>query len=333
MKWIALKLVFCVLILLLSACSGTALAADNGKLDVVTSVAPLANIIYNIGGDPIQLTGLIPEGSDSHTFEPVPSDARTLSLADIIFLNGLKLEEPTLKLAQSSLKKGAEIVLLGDQTISPSQYIYDFSFPKSGGSPNPHLWMDPIYALQYAEIVKDTLSQRDPTNAAYYQQNYDAYQQRIQALDAAIQAAIDTIPASNRKLLTYHDSFAYFAPRYGMTVIGAIQPSNFSEPSAKEVAELIQQIKNEKVPAIFGSEVFPSPVLKQIAKEAGAVYVDTLRDDTLPGKPSDSNHTYIGLMAFDVATITKALGGDPAPLEKIDQTNLPGLTQPAAATP
>ncbi len=327
MKWIALKLVSCILILLLTACGGTALAASSGKLYVVTSVAPLKNIIFNIGGDRIQLTGLIPEGSDSHTFEPVPSDARTLSQADIIFLNGLMLEEPTLRLAQASLKKGAEIVLLGDQTITPSQYVYDFSFPKSGGSPNPHLWMNPIYALNYAEIVKNTLSQRDPANAAFYQHNYDAFQQRIQALDKAIQEAIHTIPPGNRKLLTYHDSFAYFAPRYGMTVIGAIQPSNFSEPSAKEVADLIQQIKKEHVPAIVGSEVFPSPVLKQIGQESGAVYVDTLRDDTLPGNPGDPNHTYVGLMVFDVATMTRALGGNPAPVEQVDPANLPGLSQ------
>lgn len=316
-----------LLALLLTACSSNAAAATPGKLHVVTSVAPLANIIYNIAGDRISLTGLIPEGSDSHTFEPVPSDARILSQADIIFLNGLDLEQPTLKLAQASQKKGAQIILLGEETLSPGAYIYDFSFPKSGGSPNPHLWMDPIYALRYAEIVKNALSQRDPANAAFYQANYTAYQQRITALDAAIQAAIHSIPPGNRKLLTYHDSFAYFAPRYGMTVIGAIQPSNFSEPSAREVAQLIEQIKQEKVPAIFGSEVFPSPVLNQIAKEAGAVYVDTLRDDTLPGSPGDPNHTYIGLMVFDVATMTKALGGDPAPVEKIDPSNLPGLGQ------
>ncbi len=325
MKWFARISVICTLALVLGACSSTAAANTPGKLNVVTSVAPIANIIYNIGGDRINLTGLIPEGSDSHTFEPAPSDARTLSQADVVFLNGLSLEQPTLKLAQASLKKGAQIVLLGDETISPNQYIYDFSFPESGGSPNPHLWMNPIYALGYAEIVKNTLSQREPVNASYYEQNYAAYQQRITALDQAIQAAINTIPPGNRKLLTYHDSFAYFAPRYGMTVIGAIQPSNFAEPSAREVTALIQQIKKEKVPAIFGSEVFPSPVLNQIAKEAGAVYVDTLRDDTLPGSPGERDHTYIGLMISDVATMAKALGGNPAPVESVDPSNLPGL--------
>jgi len=136
---------------------------------------------------------------------------------------------------------------------------------------------------------------------------------------------INSIPVANRKLLTYHDSFAYFAPRYGMTVIGAIQPSDFAEPSAQDIANLITQLKAEKVPAIFGSEVFPSPVLDQIAKEAGVQYVDTLRDDDLPGKPGDANHSYLGLMVEDVKIMATALGGNPALIANFDTSNLPGL--------
>ena len=316
-----------ILSLLLTACSAAAGTGAPGsqKLSVVSTVAPITNIIYNIGGSRINLTGIIPEGSDSHTFEPAPSDARVLAQADIIFVNGLKLEQPTVKLAEANAKPGSQIVQLGEGTLTPDQYMYDFSFPKENGSPNPHLWMNPLYALNYAKIVRDTLVGRDPVNADFYRQNFDAFQVRIQALDAAIQASINTIPADSRKLLTYHDSFAYFAPRYGMTVIGAIQPADFSEPSAREVADLILQIRKEKVPAIFGSEVFPSPVLNQIAKEAGAVYVDTLRDDSLPGSEGDANHTYLGMMAADAAAMAKALGGDPAAVEKVDPANLPGL--------
>lgn len=317
-------IVFLLLAVLLPACAPQSADASSGKLIVVTSVSPLANIIHNIGGDRIQLTGLIPEGTDSHTFEPRPSDARVLSQADLIFLNGLKLEQPTLKMAQSTKKSEAEIILLGDETITPDQYIYDFSFPEQNGNPNPHLWMNPMYALNYAKIVRDTFNNRDPANAAYYNQNFTTFQARIQILDHAIQAAIDTIPPANRKLLTYHDSFAYFAPRYGLTVIGAIQPSDFSEPSARDVANLITQIRKEKVPAIFGSEVFPSPILAQIGKETGAQYVDKLRDDELPGSSGDRNHTYLGLMVDDVTTITKALGGDPSVLSAVDTSTVLG---------
>jgi len=310
---------------LLSACNGTTTPAVSNKLNVVTTVSPITNIVYNIGGDRINLTGIVPEGTNSHTFEPAPSDAQKLAQADLIFANGLKLEEPTLKLAEANKKADAEIILLGEQTITPDQYVYDFSFPKEAGSPNPHLWPNPMYALRYAEIARDALARRDPANADYYRKNHDAFKARIEALDKAIMETINSIPAANRKLLTYHDSFAYFAPRYGMTVIGAIQPSDFAEPSAQDIANLITQLKAEKVPAIFGSEVFPSPVLDQIAKEAGVQYVDTLRDDDLPGKPGDANHSYLGLMVEDVKIMATALGGNPALIANFDTSNLPGL--------
>ncbi len=310
--------------LALSACA-QARPAPSVKLNVVSTVSPITNVIYNIGGDKITLSGIVPEGVNSHTFEPTPSDAKTLAQADLIFVNGLKLEEPTIKLAQANKKQGAEIIELGAQTISESEYVYDFSFPKEAGSPNPHLWMNPYYALRYGEIARDALARRDPANADYYRGNYEAFKKKIDALDAKIKETIATIPAANRKLLTYHDSFAYFAPRYGLTVIGAIQPADFSEPSAAEVADLIKQLRDEKVPAVFGSEVFPSPVLDQIAKEAGVSFVDTLRDDDLPGAPGDAAHSYLGLLVVDVQTMAKALGGDPSPLNGFDTANVPGV--------
>jgi ABC-type Zn uptake system ZnuABC Zn-binding protein ZnuA len=310
----------------MAACSSPAGGDTPGqaKLNVVATVSPITNIVYNIGGDRITLAGIVPEGVNSHTFEPAPSDAVKLAKADVVFLNGLHLEDPTRKLAAANLKQGAEIVLLGEQTISPDQYAYDFSFPKELGNPNPHLWMNPLFALRYGEIVRDTLVRRDPANASSYQQNYDAFKTRIDKLDKALKATLDSIPERNRKLLTYHDSFAYFAPRYGMTVIGAIQPSDFSEPSAREVATLITQIKQEHVPAIFGSEVFPSPVLEQIARETGALFVDNLRDDDLPGDPGEAKHSYIGLLAEDGRIMAAALGGDPALIAGFDTSNIPG---------
>jgi ABC-type Zn uptake system ZnuABC Zn-binding protein ZnuA len=131
-------------------------------------------------------------------------------------------------------------------------------------------------------------------------------------------AAVATVPPENRKLLTYHDSWAYFAPRYGLTVIGAVQPSDFSEPSPREVARLITQIRKERVPAVFGSEVFPSGVLAQIASEAGAVYVDQLRDDAPPGASGDREHTYVGMMLRNMELMIPALGGDTDALAGIE---------------
>src|SRR6266550_6619554 len=165
---------------LLSACGGAVASptAATTKLKVVTTVSPITNIIYNVGGNRIDLTGIIPEGSDSHTFEPAPSTAALFATADVVFVNGLHLEEPTRKLAAASLKPGAEIVSLGEQALTPDQYLYDFSFPKSAGNPNPHLWMNPMNALRYAEIARDTLVRRDPANAEYYNKNFDAFKLR-----------------------------------------------------------------------------------------------------------------------------------------------------------
>lgn len=300
-------------------------ASDTGSLlRIVTTVSPITNIAYNIAGDKAQITGIVPEGVNSHTFEPAPSDAKLLAQADLIFANGLKLEEPTLKLAEANLKQGAEIVLLGEQTITPDQYMYDFSFPKEAGSPNPHLWPNPAFALRYAEVMRDALLKRDPANANYYGGNYDAFAERIAALEEAIKATVAGIPAENRKLLTYHDSWAYFAPVYGMTVIGAIQPADFAEPSARDVAGIIEQIRAEQVPAVFGSEVFPSPVLEQIARETGAQYIDDLRDDDLPGAPGEAQHSYLGLMAANLRVMAEALGGDPSIMDQFDVANVPG---------
>lgn len=310
--------------LLVVGCSSAPPEVENGKLNVVATVSPITNIVYNIGGDRINLSGLVPEGVNSHTFEPAPSIVRKLARADLIFVNGLDLEAPTLRLAEANKKPDTEVILLGEQTIKPEEYLYDFSFPKEAGSPNPHLWPNPLYALRYAEIIRDALVRRDALNADYYNDNFESFKARLEALDIDIMSTLASIPESNRKLLTYHDSWAYFAPRYGMTIIGAIQPADFAEPSAREMANLIRQLQNENVPAIFGSEVFPSPVLAQIAREAGVQFVDTLRDDDLPGAPGDANHSYIGLLVEDVRIMAASLGGDPRLIANFDTSNIPG---------
>jgi ABC-type Zn uptake system ZnuABC Zn-binding protein ZnuA len=290
----------------------------NGKLSVATTVAPISSIVRNVGGDRINLRGIVPDGTNSHTFEPAPSDAAILAAADLVIVNGLGLELPTIALAEANLKEGAEIVSLGEQTISEEEWVFDFSFPEANGQPNPHLWTNVAHAMTYAELVAATLSERDPANADYYAANLERYLALLTALDAGIMAAVATIPPENRKLLTYHDSWAYFAPRYGLTVIGAVQPSDFTEPSPREVAGLVTQIREEQVPAVFGSEVFPSGVLEQIAQEAGAVYVDQLRDDAPPGAPGDPEHTYVGMMLRNMELMIPALGGETSALAGIE---------------
>jgi ABC-type Zn uptake system ZnuABC Zn-binding protein ZnuA len=315
---------------LLGACSSDGattrsepgVAAPGQKVKVVTTVAPITSIAANIAGDLALIEGVVPEGTNSHTFEPAPRVAEVLSEADLVFINGLSLEEPTRKLAEANLKQGARIVELGTEVLPESERIYDFSFPKEEGKPNPHLWTDPTYVKKYAELISRELSQKDPANTAAYQRNYESFAALIDEFDQAMRASFTTLPRERRKLLTYHDAYAYFAKTYGWDVIGAIQVESFEDPSPKEVAALIDQVKATKVPAIFGSEVFPSPVLAQIGKEAGVKYVDVLRDDDLPGKPGDPAHSWVGLMHFDYVTMVEALGGNAAALKAFTPRNV-----------
>jgi len=320
----ASTLVFLAAAVLTTACGGSAGGRGDGggRLRVVTTVAPLTNIVSNVAGDRAEITGLVPEGTNSHTFEPPPSAARALARADVVFVNGLQLEDPTVELARENLGRDGEIVSLGDATITPAEYIFDFSFPREEGKPNPHLWTNPPMARRYAEIVKDTLARRDPADAAVYAANFERFAAKVDELDAAMREATATLAPERRKLLTYHDAYAYFAAHYGWTVLGAIQPSSFDEPTPREVADLIVQVRRERVPAIFGSEVFPSPVLEQIGREAGVRYVDVLRDDDLPGEPGDGEHSWLGLMRFDYVTMVEALAGDASALRAIEVDNV-----------
>lgn len=304
----------------LSRCNSVSAVEPGTKVTIATTVAPITSIVANVAGGLANITGIVPEGTNSHTFEPSPSVAAVLSKADVVFVNGLVLEEPTKDLATANMRKGAVLCELGTGVLPQADYIYDFSFPKDGGKPNPHLWTDPMLASKYAMLVRDVLVKADPANADHYRANAAAYLAKIDLLDKALRTASTTVP--KRTLLTYHDAYAYFARDYGWTVLGAIQPSSFDEPTPSEVAKLIEQVKASGVPAIFGSEVFASPVLEQIGKETGAKYVDVLRDDDLPGEPGDAEHSFLGLMQFDYVTLVTALGGDAGAIASLDLTDV-----------
>lgn len=292
---------------------------DGRAVRIVATVAPLTSLVAQVvGGSGASVVGLVPEGTNSHTFEPPPSAAAVLESADVVFMNGLVLEEPTKDLAEANVGGATTLCELGTAILPESEWLYDFSFPKDGGKPNPHLWTNPPMAKRYAEVVRDVVSEIDPTNADVYAENYDSLAATIDALDEAMVTATATVPTDGRLLLTYHDAYAYFAKHYGWQVVGAIQPSSFEEPTPREMGDLIQQVRDRRVKAVFGSEVFPSAVLEQIGKETGARYIDVLRDDDLPGLPGESEHSWQGLMRFNFITMIEALGGDASALKALD---------------
>ena len=312
--------------ILLAACGASSTPAAVKRADgstalrVVTTVAPITSIVSQVGGDRITLNGVVPEGTNSHTYEPPPQVSKVLARADLVFINGLKLEDPTADLAGQNAKQGSQIVALGTKSLPESAYIYDFSFPKKDGKPNPHLWTDPLFAIRYADEAAAALTAKDPAGKAIYEANRKAFDAKATALSDALKADTATI-AGPKELLTYHDAYAYFGRDYGYKILGAVQPSNFEDPTPKEIARLIDQVRSEHVPVIFGSEVFPSKVLKQIGQETGARYEATLRDDDLPGKPGDKEHSWLGLMRYDYRTMVKGLGGTTTHLDALDTSD------------
>ena len=218
----------------IAGCGGSdSSASDDGKLQVATTVAPITSIVANIGGDRVTITGIVPEGTNSHTFEPKPSVAELLSTVDVVYVNGLKLEEPTEGPRRGQHEDGAELVELGTMSIPEERVRLRLLVPQVGGQAQPAPLDRPEYALSYAKIVQDDLSKRDPGNAEYYAANYDKFAAMIGEFDTAMRASFATIPAGNRKLLTYHDAYAYFGRDYGWEIIGAIQVCELRGPHAE----------------------------------------------------------------------------------------------------
>lgn len=174
--------------------------------------------------------------------------------------------------------------------------------------------------MKFANLTRDKLIEMDPANTDYYKGNTDRYITKLKQLDEGIMQAVQAVqsgPEQNRKLLTHHDSWAYFAPRYGMVVIGAVQPSDFGQPTPREVASLIDQIEAENVPAIFASEVFPTEVVDQIANEVNVQIVGTLSDDDLPGDAGDPQNSYVGMMLENMKNMLVPLGGNISALSSV----------------
>jgi ABC-type Zn uptake system ZnuABC Zn-binding protein ZnuA len=311
-----------VLATVFAGCSGGGGSGGDGRLRVAVSDPPLADLTRRVAGESLEVVGLVPLGSDGHTYEPRPEDARKLAGADLYIENGMGLNNVVSGFARDTLPSGTPIVALATtvppQDIIPTETPEQIAAHGHAHSFNVHFWPDPVYAAGYVREIERALVELDPPGADGYRERAAALLGQIDSLRSAIQTAVGTVPAANRKLVVYHDAWSYFGRRFGIPVVGAVQPTNFSEPSAAEVRAIIQQVRQARVPAFFGSEVFPSDVLATIAEETGARYFADLSDDRLPGRPGDPEHSYVGMMVENTRTIVNALGGNAGALDAVD---------------
>ena len=281
------------------AMATASLAAD--KIPVLASFSILGDLVRVVGADRVVVTTLVGPDEDAHVFEPKASDAKNLLQTRLLVTNGLGFESWAQKLVKSSGYKGPVAVA--------SQGIQSRSMPAEKGKgveTDPHAWQDPTNVVQYARNIAVALGKLDPAGASLYQANSEAYAKELQALDAEAKTQIAAIPQPKRKVITSHDAFGYFGAHYGITFLAPQGISTDAEPSAKQVAQLIQQIKREKIRAVFFENMTNSKLLAQLSQDVGvtvgpALYVDAL---SKAGGPAD---TYLKLIRHNVTQLVAGM--------------------------
>lgn len=317
----------------LSAVLGAAQAAP--PLPVVASFSILGDIVREVGGGDVSLTTLVGPDGDAHGYEPTPGDAKKLSDARVLVVNGLEFETWLPRLAKASGYSGRTVV--ASQGVTPRRFAghgghghdhgqghdhghghdhdHDHDHPgdhapQTGrhhhGDADPHAWQNLANGVIYARNVAEGLAAADPARADAYRQRATAYIARLQTLDASVRNTFAAIPAERRKVVTSHDAFGYFGDAYGVTFIAAMGVSTDAEPSAREVAGIIEQVKRERVPAVFVENISSPRLVQQIARETGAKTGGTLYSDAL-SKPGQPGATYLEMFEWNVRQLAAAL--------------------------
>ena len=273
-------------------------AAD--ALVVVATTTVFADLVRQAGGTLVRVTSLVPAGGDPHTYAPTPSDVRSIAGADLVVMNGLGVDDWLKPLLAEAKRPASALVELG-----PDEPGVTYLAGSGGtGSVNPHLWLNVVYAELYVKRIVAALQAAAPGKQAALKASGDAYLARLAALDGVIRAQIATLPAANRKLVSYHDAFPYFAAAYGLTIVGTVVPAPGQDPSAGQVVALIDTIRASRVKAIFSEAQFNPKVEQQLAAEAGVTVVSNLYNDALGAPPVD---TYEGMMRWDADRVVEAL--------------------------
>lgn len=303
----------------------TTAQSQDSPLPVVATFSILGDFVQAVGGDRIALRTLVGPDRDAHTFEPTPSDGAALTDAAVVFENGLGFEVWLDDLYAASGSDAPRVVVTEPITPLPITSEPDAAVAAAAGSPvsgepaegatavageiDPHVWQDVGNAIRIVDAIRDGLAAVDPQGAATYAANADAYLAELRALDAAIVARIETLPAADRRLVTSHDALGYFAARYGFTIVGTALGSVSTEaadPSAGEIAALVEEIRAAGVPAIFAENIHSPELMERIAAEAAVELAPTLYTDALGGPGSDGAD-YVGMMTYNAGTIVDAL--------------------------
>ena len=265
------------------------------RLHVVTSFSILGDLARNVGGDRVSITTLVGPDSDVHVYTPAPADAKKVADAKLLLINGLGLEGWLPRLLQSSGSKAP--IILATKGIAPL---------KLGSDADPHAWQSVANARIYVANIRDALVAAAPADAEVFRANTDAYLAKFDALDREVREAVAKIPQNRRKVISTHDAFGYFAAAYGIEFIAPEGVSTESEPSARDIAGIITQIKTSKIPAVFLENISDPRLIQRIAAETGAKIGGTLYSDSLTGENGDAP-TYIELVRHNIKALTSAL--------------------------
>ena len=292
--------------LLALAALGHRAAGAADKLPVTASFSILGDLVAVVGGDRVRVHTLVGPDEDAHVFEPRPADARQLLQSRLLVLNGLGFEPWADKLARSAGFKGETVV--ATHGIRPRADAGDKAHGQSHGhgQTDPHAWQNPNHVAQYVRNIAAGLSKIDPAGAATYAANRDAYLKELQALDAWIRTQVEAVPAAQRKVITSHDAFGYFAAAYQVRFLAAQGVSTDSAPSAKAVSELVRQIRREKIRTVFVENMSDPKLVAQLGNDTGARVGGSLYSDALsaPGKPGA---TYLQMMRHNVTQLVQGM--------------------------
>jgi ABC-type Zn uptake system ZnuABC Zn-binding protein ZnuA len=268
-------------------------------IPVVTTTTVFADMVRNVGGDLVQVTSLVPKNGDVHTFEPKPADVRSVARARLLVMNGLGLDDWLARTITNASSSGTPLVRLAVDlrgvALLPGE---------EPGTQNPHLFMDPKYVELYVDRIAAGLKQVDPADASRIDAQAAAYKARLGTLDAWVRQQIATIPVAERRLVTFHDAFPYYAREYGVTIVGVAVAAPGQDPSAGYTAALINAIRRAGVKAIFSESQFPAKLVDQLAAETGARVVANLYDDALGDPPVTS---YEAVIRWDTEQLVAAL--------------------------